>query len=101
MNLWQKIYNWFKSWRYPIWLRPYIQIANDAIIAILKKAGKSYINYLKSKVIEALENKNLTAKQKFEYVFDEAKKAYKEFYIELKDEELKLIVNYLINLLKG
>ncbi len=95
MNILQKFYNWLKSLRYPAWLRPYVQELNDLMIALFKEAGQQYINYLKTKIIEAAQNKNWTSRERFEYVFKEAKKGFVEFSITLKDNELNTIINYL------
>ena len=99
MNIWQRIYNWFRSLRYPAWLRPYIQELNDIMIMILKKAGQAYIDYLKGKIIEAAKE-NWTNKEKFNWVLDQAKIGLKEFTIELKDDELKAIIDYFVSTFK-
>ena len=100
MNIFQKAYNWIKGVNWPSWLKPVIQQLNDLMVAILLNVTQQYISFIKEKIIEASSLNNMSNSEKFEYVFKQAKAALFTFGITLKDNELDLIVQYLVSLLK-
>ena len=95
-----KIYDWFKNWQTPNWLRALLRELNDLMFAILKSVSQSYIQYLQTKIIEASQHKDWSNDQKFNFVFLEAKKGFVDFAITLKDSEINMLIEQLVNLLK-
>ena len=101
MNIFTRLYNWFKALRYSLWIIPYIQNLNDLMLAILKKAGREYVAFLQQKILEATQAKDWTARERFEYVFKHAKNNFGKFAIELKDNEINTIINFLYSSIKS
>ena len=99
MNILQKIYDGIKNWSAPNWLKVLIQELQDLIVATLKQITKSYLDYLRSEIIYASQQ-NWSSEEKFNYVFKQAKKGFLEFTISIKDSELRLIIEFLVNQLK-
>lgn len=95
-----KLYNSIKNWKAPEWLKILIQQLNDLMIAILKKAGQAYIDHVKALVLEAASHQDWSSEQKYQYVFDQAKKGFIEFSISIKDSELNAIIEFLVNQFK-
>ena len=95
----QAIYDGIKNWQAPQWMKVLLQQLNDLMIALLKQVSKAYIDYLKGEIIYASQQ-NWTSEEKFKYVFNQAKKGLTEFIITLKDSEINVIIEYLVNLLK-
>jgi hypothetical protein len=91
----QKIYDKIKYWKPPEWLKIMLAELNELFIAILKKAGEAYINYLKQLIIEAAQS-NMAPQEKFKYVFKNASKKMPEFAITLRDSELSALIDYLV-----
>jgi hypothetical protein len=100
MKIFQNIYDAIKNWQPPAWVKALLSRLNDVIITILKQAGQAYIDYLKTEIIFAANHSDWSSKQKFQYVYDMAKKGFVEFGITLKDNELNTIINYFVSLLK-
>jgi hypothetical protein len=86
--------------RFPKWLKIFIQQLNDLMVAVLKEAGQLYINYLKEQIILASQHSDWSDRQKFDYVFKQAKDGFFKFAVTLKDNEVGTLINYLVSLLK-
>lgn len=100
MSIFQKMYDAIKNWQAPSWLKALIAEMNTLMMVILKEATQAYITYLKAKIIEAAQNQVWTPREKFDYVFKEAKKGFSQFAVSLKDNELNTLINYLVSILK-
>ncbi len=96
----QGVYDWIKNWKAPLWLKNLLQSLNDLMIAILKEVSKDYITYLKNSILEAASHSDWSNDEKFGYVFDKAKSGFTQFSIELKDREINLLIEFLVNQLK-
>jgi len=96
----QSVYDWIKGWKAPQWMKDLLQQLNDIMVAILKEAGEQYVNNLKSAVIEAAGHDDWSSEQKFDYVFNQAKKGLVSFSVTLKDSEINALIEYFVNLLK-
>ena len=99
MRFVQWIYNCMKGWRYPAWMKPYIQTMNDIMLEIAKKAGQAYLSYLQALVIDAM-SKNMTAKEKLQYVFNKAKEEGLKQGKILGDSEINLLIEHFVSLFK-
>ena len=99
-SIFQKAYDAIKGWTAPLWLKTLLQSLNDIMIAILKEVGQQYINMLKAKIIEAAGHSDWSNKQKFDYVFNAAKSGMVEFSITIKDREIAVLTEFLVNQLK-
>jgi len=100
ITIFQKAYDAIKSWQPPQWLKIILQGINDLMIALLKKTGQAYIQYLQTEIIYAA-SQNWTPGEKADYVFNQAKKGFVSFAITLKDSEVNLLIEQLVNLLKS
>lgn len=100
MNPFQSAYNWIKNIKTPTWLKTLLAQLQDILISLLKQAGQAYIQYLQSKILEASTHSDWNNKQKFDYVFIEAKKGFVEFGITLKDSEINALIEFLFSQLK-
>lgn len=101
MTIFQKVYNAIKSWKAPLWLKQLIQSLNDLMIAILKEVSKEYVAYLKKAILEAASHSDWSNDEKFGYVFDKAKSGFTQFAIILKDREVNILIEFLVNQLKN
>lgn len=99
MSIFQKVYDVIKNWKAPGWLKVLILELQDLIIATLKQITKNYLDYLRTEIIYASQQ-DWSSEEKFNYVFKQAKKGFIEFTITLKDSELRLIIEFLVNSLK-
>ena len=100
MRFLQAIYDKIKGFKTPAWLKIILQQAQDLMVSIATQAGQAYINYLKSKIIEAAQNKSWTSREKFDYVFKQAKHGFTEFSVTLKDNEINAVINLFVSILK-
>lgn len=100
MSIWQKMYNAIKNWQPPQWVKLLLGQLNDMMITILKETGKAYVEYLKAKIIEAANHSDWSNEEKFGYVFNAAKSGLVGFSITLKDREINVIIEFLVNELK-
>lgn len=99
-SIFQEVYDWIGSLKTPRWLKDLLQQIQDLMIIILKQVTQAYIQYLQSKIIEASQHSEWSNKQKFGYVFEQAKLGFTEFAITLKDSEINVLIEFLVNKLK-
>ena len=100
ISFFQTAYNWFKNLQLPAWLRPIVAELNDIMIAVLKKAGESYIHYLEDKITEA-SFLNMSSSEKLKFVLNAAKSGGMTAVISLKDSQISALINYLVVKMKA
>ena len=100
MTLFQRMYDAIDKWTAPLWLRNLLQELNNLMLIILKEAGKAYITYIKTLIIEA-SGMQISNKEKFEYVYKHATKKALSMGIELKDAQINALIEFLLNKLKN
>ena len=98
-TVFQKCYDAINKWSAPAWLKSLIQELNDIMIAILKTAGKSYINYVQSLIIEASQMK-VSNQEKFQYVYKNATENALKMGIQIKDSEISALIEFLVSKFK-
>jgi len=93
--MFQKLYDWFKNIKTPIWWKDLMADLQVVLISILTQVAKGFIESLQEKIIE-ISQKPLTNKEKFEEVFK-----YAKFLLPtLKDSYVNLLIEVLVNRLK-
>lgn len=97
MELFQKLYDFFKNLPVPEWLKKLISEINDIIINVLTQIGKEALEAIKTKIIEVA-GEDLTNEEKFKRVFEYAKIALNLTH--LKDSAINLAIEMLFNILK-
>ncbi len=99
-SIFQKAADAIRAFKTPTWLKEMLGALQDLMIVILKKAGEDYLTYLETLIIEVAGKKELSSKQKFEYVFENARKTGISAIITLKDNELNALINHLYAIYK-
>jgi SLT domain-containing protein len=94
-SIFQKAYDAIKAIKTPTWLKVLLGELQVLMFDIAKKAGQNYVAYVEGLIIQAAGMTNLSNKQKFEYVFDNARKSGVAAVITLKDNELNVLINFL------
>ena len=94
-SVFQRAYDYIKAIKTPTWLKVLLGELQVLMFDIAKKAGQNYVAYVEDLIIQAAGMTNLNNKQKFEYVFENARKGGITAVITLKDNELNVLINFL------
>ena len=99
-TVFQKLYDKINNWTAPIWLRNLLAELNTLMMIILKEAGKSYVSFLKTTIIEA-STMNITNKEKFDYVYKKATGKALSMGLQLRDAQINCMIEFFVNKLKN
>jgi len=95
MGMFQAIANKIKAFRWP-WLSNVLRWLQDTIIEISFEVGKQVIAEMEAKIIEVA-TKNISWEEKWQTVYDYAKKTLK---VSISDRWINLLIEVLVNRLK-
>ena len=91
----QELADWIRGIETPTWLKNLLGEIQEIIISTLLQIGRSYLEQLKDKIIEA-QNKFTDPEVKWEYVFEWGKKNIPN----VKDLSLNLAIEIFVAVLK-
>jgi len=94
-SIFQRAYDWIKGIKSPQWLVDMLQELQDIMVTIFMTAGKAYIKYLEELILDAVKRTDLTDREKFEFVFNNARASGIQALNDLRDNELTTLINYL------
>jgi methyltransferase-like protein len=98
-NPFQYAANFINSIKTPKWLKDFFQEVQDIMIILAKQTGQNYIDFLETKIIEVADG-NMSNTAKFNAVWEAARSGIVTAVVTLKDAELKLLIEFLVNKLK-
>lgn len=96
MNIFQRVYNWFKKIVVPAWYKELGDEVQKLLLTSLQNITSEMVLLLKAK-IKDLETKNLTGKEKFANLVEYAK----QIGIDISKQEANVFLNSLVLSVKG
>lgn len=96
MGFFQTVYDTIKNWKAPAWVKIFLQEIQDIIVSVALQVGRDYLDNLRNKIIE-VSMQDISNENKFKIVFDYGK----YLMVNIKDSYLNLLIEILVNKLKG